>query len=259
MLNSPNVVALLPEYILTLAGIAIMMLEPVLPNGRSRRPLGWLAIFGTAAAGAASFYQLSLGTITAFANSIQVDGFSIFFQVLIAAIVVVTLLSSLDFFEGVHTHAGEYFALTCFAAVGMMLMSCSTELLMIFIGLEISSISTYIMSGYRKGQAAGSESSLKYFLLGSFATAFFLYGIALSFGATGSTNIGAIAAGLPTTNNRNDRDRHWLQGFRCPLPRMDTRCLSGRTPAGSWHDVDGSESRGFCRPATHSVWWLSAV
>ena len=199
MLTSPNVVALLPEYILTLAGIAIMMIEPVLPAGRSRKPLGWLAILGTVAAGAVSVYQLSLGTVTAFANTIQVDRFSIFFQVLIAAIVAVTLLSSLDFFEGAHTHAGEYFALTCFGAVGMMLMSCSTELLMIFIGLEISSISTYIMSGYRKGQAAGSESSLKYFLLGSFATAFFLYGIALSFGATGSTNIGAIAAGLRTT------------------------------------------------------------
>ncbi len=200
MLTSPNVVALLPEYILTLAGIAIMMIEPVLPAGRSRKPLGWLAILGTVAAGAASVYQLSVGTVTAFASSIQVDRFSIFFQILIAAIVVVTLLSSLDFFEGLHTHAGEYFALTCFAAVGMMLMSCSTELLMIFIGLEISSISTYIMSGYRKGQAAGSESSLKYFLLGSFATAFFLYGIALSFGATGSTNVGAIAVGLRTTD-----------------------------------------------------------
>ena len=70
-------------------------------------------------------------------------------------------------------NAGEYFALICFGAVGMMLMSCSTELLMVFIGLEISSISTYIMAGYRKTQATATESSLKYFLLGSFATAFF--------------------------------------------------------------------------------------
>jgi NADH-quinone oxidoreductase subunit N len=75
-------------------------------------------------------------------------------------------------------------------------MTCSVELLMVFIGLEISSISTYIMAGFRKGQASGAESSIKYFLLGSFATAFFLYGIALAFGATGSTSIAAIAAGL---------------------------------------------------------------
>jgi NADH-quinone oxidoreductase subunit N len=81
----------------------------------------------------------------------------------------------------------------------MMLMTCSVELLMVFIGLEISSISTYIMSGFRKGQATGTESAIKYFLLGSFATAFFLYGIALAFGATGSTSIAAIAAGLSTS------------------------------------------------------------
>jgi len=78
----------------------------------------------------------------------------------------------------------------------MMFMTCSVDLLMVFIGLEISSISTYIMAGFRKSQPAASESSIKYFLLGSFATAFFLYGIALAFGATGSTSIPAIAAGL---------------------------------------------------------------
>jgi NADH-quinone oxidoreductase subunit N len=81
----------------------------------------------------------------------------------------------------------------------MMFMTCSVELLMVFIGLEISSISTYIMAGFRKSQASASESSIKYFLLGSFATAFFLYGIALAFGATGSTSIAAIAAGLTTS------------------------------------------------------------
>jgi len=70
---------------------------------------------------------------------------------------------------------------------------------MVFIGLEISSISTYILAGFRKGRATASEASIKYFLLGSFATAFFLYGIALLFGATGSTSIGPIAAGLLTT------------------------------------------------------------
>lgn len=198
-LHSPNFLALVPEYILTLVGIAIMMLEPVLPVGASRKALCWLAIAGTVAAGAFSVYQVSLGTLTAFANTVQVDRFSIFFQVVIASIVIVTLLSSLDYFEGHASNSGEYYALTCFGAVGMMLMACSTELLMVFIGLEISSISTYIMAGFRKGQAAASESSIKYFLLGSFATAFFLYGIALTFGATGSTNLRVVPAALATT------------------------------------------------------------
>ncbi len=100
-------------------------------------------------------------------------------------------------------HAGEFYALTLFGATGMMFMTCSVELLMVFIGLEISSISTYILAGFRKGQATASESSLKYFLLGSFATAFFLYGIALCFGATGSTSIAAIHNGIATTTAPN--------------------------------------------------------
>src|SRR5947209_3615613 len=193
---SSNVLALLPEYILTLIGVVVMMAEPLFPPRTSRKPLGWLAIFGTAAAAAASWYQMHLGTLTAFSGTVQVDSFSIFFHLLIAAVALVTLLGSLDYFEGHATHAGEYFALVLFGSVGMMFMTSSVELLMVFIGLEISSISTYIMAGMRKAQASSAESSIKYFLLGSFATAFFLYGIALAFGATGSTSIAAIAAGL---------------------------------------------------------------
>jgi len=196
---SPNVLALLPEIILTITGVLIMLAEPMLPPGSSRKPLGWLAILGTIAGGLASWYQLGFGTVHAFFGTIQVDTFSVFFHLLIAAIVLVTLLSSVDYFEGYATHAGEYFALVLFGAVGMMLMTCSVELLMVFVGLEISSISTYIMAGFRKGHAATAESSIKYFLLGSFATAFFLYGIALAFGATGSTRIDAISLGLAHT------------------------------------------------------------
>ncbi|WP_353068613.1 NADH-quinone oxidoreductase subunit N [Tunturibacter empetritectus] len=196
---SPNVLALLPELILTLTGVVVMLAEPCLKPGSSRKPLGWLAIAGTVAALAASWYQIQFGTVHAFSGTIQVDAFSVLFHFVIGSVVLVTLLGSLDFFEGNASHAGEYFALTLFGAVGMMLMTCSVELLMIFVGLEISSISTYIMCGFRKGQATGTESSIKYFLLGSFATAFFLYGVALAFGATGSTNIYAIAHGLETT------------------------------------------------------------
>ena len=202
---SPNVLALLPELILTFVGVLIMLAEPVLRPGISRKPLGYLAVGATLLAGGASWYQLGFGTTRAFSGTIQVDAFSVFFHLLIAAVVLVTLLGSLDYFdhhagqEPHASHAGEYFALTLFGAVGMMLMTSAVELLVVFIGLEISSITTYILCGFRKGQATGTESSLKYFLLGSFATAFFLYGIALAFGATGSTGIAAIAAGLTTT------------------------------------------------------------
>src|ERR1700735_2494827 len=187
---SPNIPPPLPEYILVLTGIFIMLAEPCLKPASSRKPLGWIAVAGTVGSLVAAWYQVSLGvTIHAFSNTIQVDAFSVLFHYVIGAVLLVTLLGSLDYFEGYASHAGEYFALLCFGAVGMMLMTCSVELLMVFVGLEISSITTYILCGFRKGQATGSESAIKYFLLGSFATAFFLYGIALAFGATGSTDI----------------------------------------------------------------------
>src|ERR1700733_6141444 len=189
---SSNVLALLPELIITLVGVFVMMAEPCLKPASSRKPLGWLAIAGTVGSLIASWYQLQFGTVHAFSGTIQVDAFSVLFHFVIASVGLVTLLGSLDYFEGNATHAGEYFALVLFGAVGMMLMTCSVELLMVFIGLEISSISTYIMAVFRKGRATASESSIKYFLLGSFATAFFLYGIALAYGATGSNNIYAI-------------------------------------------------------------------
>ena len=149
-MNLPTqIIALLPEYILTAVGVLIMLIEAVLKPGTSRKSLGWLAIVGTVATGFISWYQLRLGVLTAFSGSIQVDAFSIFFHLLIGAVVVATLLGSLDYFEGVASHAGEYYALVLFGAVGMMFMTCSVELLMVFIGLEISSISTYIMAGAR--------------------------------------------------------------------------------------------------------------
>ena len=196
---SPNLAALLPELVLTITAVLIMLAEPMLAPGASRKPLGWLAVIGTIGSGVASWYQLSFGTLHAYSGTIQVDAFSVLFHYVIAAVVLVTLLTSLDYFEGNASHAGEYFALVLFGAVGMMFMTSSVELLMVFVGLEISSISTYILAGFRKGSSTGSEASIKYFLLGSFATAFFLYGIALAFGATGSTNIFAIAHGLGTT------------------------------------------------------------
>src|SRR4029077_10829632 len=96
--------------------------------------------------------------------------------------------------------AGEYYGLILFGTVGMCLMSSAIELVLIFVALEISSISTYVLAGFRLREASSSEASLKYFLLGSFATAFFLYGIALMFGATGSTNIDAISRALRSGN-----------------------------------------------------------
>jgi NADH-quinone oxidoreductase subunit N len=184
-------IRILPELVLALFGILIMLLDPLMDEQKSQKTLGLIGFLG-ALAGLAATWYMSQSPGLAFFNSIQIDGFSVFFHVLVIAISAVVILSSYEYLTVQHIRAGEYYALILFGAVGMGLMSSAIELVLIFIALEISSISTYILAGFRRYQAASTESSLKYFLLGSFATAFFLYGVAMMFGATGSTNIDTI-------------------------------------------------------------------
>jgi len=186
---------ILPEIVLSLFGILIMLLDPLVDEEKSQKTLGLIAFIGTIA-GLISTWYTAQSPGLAFSNTIRVDSFSIYFTFLVIAIAAVVILSSFEYMAVQRIRAGEYYALILFGVVGMTLMSSAIELVMIFIGLEISSISTYILAGFRRNEAASSESSLKYFLLGSFATAFFLYGVALMFGATGSTNIDTIAQKL---------------------------------------------------------------
>jgi NADH-quinone oxidoreductase subunit N len=189
-------IRILPELILSAFGILIMVLDPLVDEEKSQKTLGWIAFVGTVVALIATWFMAQSPGL-AFSNTIQIDGFSIFFTFLVIAIAAVVILSSFEYMAVQRIRAGEYYALILFGAVGMAVMSSAIELVMIFIGLEISSISTYILAGFRRNEASSSEASLKYFLLGSFATAFFLYGVALIFGATGSTNINIIAQKLP--------------------------------------------------------------
>ncbi len=190
--QAADYVRILPELILSVFGMAVMMLEPVMDERRSQRTLGTIALVGSLAAVAASIYQAQYAGF-AFWNMVRVDSFSIFFHVLVTIIGTVVVLISYEYMSVQRIRAGEYYGLILFGMVGMCLMSSAVELVLIFIALEISSISTYILAGFRRREAASAESSLKYFLLGSFATAFFLYGVALIFGATGSTNIDKIS------------------------------------------------------------------
>ena len=188
-------VRILPEIVLSLFGMIVMVLEPLIDERKNQKVLGLIALAGTLAAlGATWFMAQSPGL--AFWNMVQVDGFSVFFHVLVIAIAAVVILSSCEYMAVQRIRAGEYYALILFGAVGMALMSSAIELVLIFIALEISSISSYVLAGFRRHEAASAEASLKYFLLGSFATAFFLYGVALMFGATGSTNIDQIGGML---------------------------------------------------------------
>ena len=188
-------VRILPVLVLSIFGIVVMVLDPLVDEEKSQKTLGWIGFFGTLAALASTWYMAQYPGL-AFSNIIRVDSFSVFFTFLVIAIAAVVILSSFEYMAAQRIRAGEYYALILFSVVGMVLMSSAVELVMIFIGLEISSISTYILAGFRRNEASSAESSLKYFLLGSFATAFFLYGVALMFGATGSTNIDIISQKL---------------------------------------------------------------
>src|SRR5438105_404261 len=198
-ITSADYIRILPELVLTAFGILVMLVDPLLPPGNSRKGLGILSLIGTLAATLAGFCQLNHYGAAWF-GMVQVDSFSVFFHILIPAISAVCILASLEYLEQQNIHSGEFYALILFGTVGMVLMSSATELVLIFIALEISSISTYVLAGYRHRNASSTESAIKYFLLGSFATAFFLYGVALMFGATGSTSVPVIAKVLSAGN-----------------------------------------------------------
>jgi NADH-quinone oxidoreductase subunit N len=193
--QSADYIRILPELVLSAFGIIVMLLEPLVDEEKSQKLLGLIAFVGAIAALLATWYMAQSPGL-AFSNMVKVDGFSVYFHFLIIAIAAVVILSSFEYMAVQRIRAGEYYALILFGAVGMTLMSSAVELVLIFIALEISSISTYILTGFRRNEAASSESSLKYFLLGSFATAFFLYGVAMMFGATGSANIDVISQKL---------------------------------------------------------------
>jgi NADH-quinone oxidoreductase subunit N len=193
--QAADYIRILPELVLAGFGMIIMLLDPLLDERRSARTLGLVALLGSLAAFAATVYQSQCPGL-AFWNMVKVDGFSVFFHLLILAITVLVILTSYEYMEVQRIRAGEYYGLILFGAVGMVLMSSAMELVLIFIALEISSISTYVLAGFLQHDPKSAESSLKYFLLGSFATAFFLYGVAMMFGATGSTDISVIGARL---------------------------------------------------------------
>ena len=188
-------VRILPVLVLSVFGMLIMVLDPLIDEQVHSKILGLVALVGSLASLGAVFYQAGSPGL-AFWNMIRVDRFSTFFQVVILAIAVLTILTSFEYMDTQRIRAGEYYGLILLGTAGMCLMSSAIELVTIFIALEISSIASYILAGFQRRDPRSAEASLKYFLLGSFATAFFLYGVALMFGVTGSTRIPEIAAAL---------------------------------------------------------------
>jgi NADH-quinone oxidoreductase subunit N len=200
--TSADYVRILPEICLSIWGILVMFAEGMMPAARSRKGLGLFSAFGVLVALAATYCQAQpTFSGSGFNGAVHVDHFSVFFHVVVLMVALATILMSLDYLPEQQTDKGEYYALILLGAAGGCLMSSAVELVLIFIALEISSIASYVLAGFRLKSAESAESSLKYFLLGSFATGFFLYGIALLYGATGSTNVFQIAHVLANTTH----------------------------------------------------------
>ena len=182
---------LAPQIILVVAGMILMLLEPfTAPEQKSR--LARIAVLATVVAAFSLMPQWNISPRTIFRGMFVVDNFSVFFQWLFLIIGAVSAFLSMKFNERESINRGEYYALLLFACSGMSLMAASGDLILTFLGIEILSIATYILAGFKRNDARSNESSLKYFLLGSFATAILLYGIALIYGGTGSTSYQVI-------------------------------------------------------------------
>jgi len=181
---------LLPEMILAGVATLTMVLEPLTP-ARRKRALGRLCLAGLIVALVAAIAGHS-NPGPAFSGMLQVDGFATFFRVLVIVAGMLVVLCSSSYLQRENAESGEYYALLLFSVAGQSIMVSATELIVLFIGLEISSISSYVLAGFLRREKLANEAAAKYFLLGSFATAFLLYGIALIYGATGSTNLNAI-------------------------------------------------------------------
>jgi NADH-quinone oxidoreductase subunit N len=190
--------AFLPEIVLSLWAMLVLMVDVFQKGSRSEpsRPIiPWLAIAGLAATAVANGWLLGL-TGSATTGIVAVDGFRVFANFIFLIAAAFAILLSIGYLDRKGINLGEYFVLIMFATVGMMILASSRDLILLFLGLELMSVSIYVLVGINRRDARSSEAALKYFLLGAFASGFLLYGIALIFGSTGTTNLSEIAPQL---------------------------------------------------------------
>ena len=183
--------ALLPLMSLIATATLVLLVEMFLPRGR-HAPLIVIGLIGLALAG---YFQISLWqtSLTTFENLWRVDTISSLLTLAILGATALTLLFSEEYLQQRDLRYGEFYPLLLFASAGAVIMVSSTNLMVVFLGLEVLSLALYVLAGLARYEVRSEESALKYFLLGAFASAFFLYGIAMLYGATGSVDLMAIA------------------------------------------------------------------
>ena len=199
-LTAPNVniPIILPELIVAFAGIVVMLYDSFFP--KQRNVTGAISIIGLAISAVLLVSMWGNPAETAWNGMIAHDGLRLSFSITFLIVTALTILISTVWTERENVPIGEYHALLMFGTFGMMLMASGNDLVVLFLGLETLSLATYVMAGLRKSDLKSNESALKYFILGSFASGFLLYGMALIYGATGATNITEIAAKVGDAN-----------------------------------------------------------
>jgi NADH-quinone oxidoreductase subunit N len=188
-LLSSNIDAIAPMLCLVLGALAAMAAEAFRRKGE-QMPIGWFGIIVLVGAGLSSAFLWDR-KLVAF-DVIAADNFGLFVTLVLVAVGLLTVMFSSQVIQRDGLPAGEYYALVLFSIAGMMMMATATDLLVIFIALEILSLAVYVLTGIRRDNPQGTEAAFKYFLLGAFSSAFFLYGIAFTYGVSGSTRLAAI-------------------------------------------------------------------
>ena len=183
--------AIVPVACVVAAGIAAMMAEAFRTPGEPM-PIGPLGVIGLVGSGIATF--LLWNTRASAFGVVVADNFGLFVTGVLVVVGLLSLAFAVPTIEREQLPGGEYYVLVLFATAGMMLMAVASDLLVIFLALEVMSLAVYVLTGIRRRSAAGTEAAFKYFLLGAISSAFFLYGIALTYGATGSTRLDRVGA-----------------------------------------------------------------
>lgn len=183
---------LMPELVIVSTLFIVLIFDMI--DSLSKKVLGWITIVGAAIALWVSINMLSAGEVgTQFSGMFEIDRYSLFFNIIFLVSTILVTLISISYLGKDDKKQGPYYLLILLATLGMMLMAAGNELIIVFLGLELMSLSLYVLAGYFRESPASSEAGMKYLLLGAFASAFFLYGIALIYGAAGSTSIPVIA------------------------------------------------------------------
>ena len=187
---------LFPAIVVAVTGVVVLLAQAFTPKG-GRAPAAALSLAGLAGALAVVILiARGPGRGAVLASSVAADDFALFFQGLILAVGIVAVLLSPSYLRETAIDRGEYYALVLFAIVGMLGLVSALELVAVFVALEIMSVAVYALAGFHRDRAESQEAAVKYFITGAFSSAFFLYGVALLYGLTGSTSLSLIARGL---------------------------------------------------------------